>query len=199
MKPFYTLNLPDIVKEVQAIYSTVILRKARGGEPIMRTEGITGYDDPINGGVPELVSLRKKYPFLDRHILSFNLRPNFIVLPHIDGHPGHGRIGQRAVSLNIPISGCNDSAPTQFYSNLEEDFYLEKRFDVRVIKPGVELVKTCSYNLTTLPILVNPQVPHSIDNSKNLERRISVSWTLDLSFTWETAVEYFSQRNLLLP
>lgn len=198
MKPYYFLNMPELVEDIRRIYPTEIAVRATGGEDIMRKEGIMGYDDPVENGSAAFNELRASYPFLDRHVLTFNLRPNFRVLPHLDGHPNHGRIKQRPVSINIPISGCCDLAPTEFYDNPEDDFYLEKRFDVRVVKPGVELRKIDEYFLTDLPVLMNPQIPHSVDNTRNFQHRISVSWTLDLSFSWESAVAYFNERNLLM-
>lgn len=196
MLPFQEIIFPELVKDVQEIFWDHI--DPIGFQPLhtMRKEGIIGMEQPDipTDEFSEIARLREKYPFLDRHMLLFKLRPGFATEIHIDGHPENGRIKQRNVSINIPISGCNDLGITEFYSNPEEDFYLEKRFNVRVLKKENTPIKILEYALKENPILVNPQVPHRVSNLLNTEYRVTVSWTLDLSWSWEDAVKYFSNK-----
>lgn len=196
MTPFYELIFPELVKDVQEIYWEHIDPLAGMRLPTMRNEGILGLEQPIavTDEFKEIVRIREKYPFLDRHMLLFKLRPGFTTEIHTDGHPNFGRVKQRQVSINIPISGCNELGITEFYSNSEDDFYLEPRFNTLVIKKECIPVKTLEYSVKENPFLTCPQIPHRINNSLNKEYRITVSWTLDLSWSWENAVEYFSDK-----
>jgi hypothetical protein len=196
MIPFRELNFPELVKDVREIYWDHIEPLAGQRLPTMRKEGILGLEQPVvaTDEFKEIARIRKKYPFLDRHMLLFKLRPDFATEIHIDGHPDHGRIKQREVSINIPISGCNELGITEFYSNSEDDFYLEQRFNVRVMKKECTPVKILEYAVKENPFLTCPQIPHRINNALNTEYRITVSWTLDLSWSWEDAVEYFSDK-----
>jgi hypothetical protein len=196
MIPFQEIVFPELVKDVREIFWDHI--DPLGFQPLstMRKEGIIGLEQPsiLTDDFKEIDQLRKKYPFLDRHMLLFKLRPGFSTEIHMDGHPDNGRIKQRDVSINIPISGCNESGITEFYGNPEDDFYLEKRFNVRVLKKENTPNKIFEYSLKENPILVNPQVPHRINNLLNTEYRITVSWTIDLSWSWEDTLKYFSNR-----
>lgn len=196
MTPFRELVFPELVKDVREIYWNHIV--PLGVQPLatMRKEGIIAIEQPVipTTEFEEIAKIRKKYPFLDRHMLLFKLRPEFATEIHIDGYPENGRIKQRMVSINIPISGCNELGITEFYNNLEDDFYLEQRFNVRVLKKECAPVKTLEYSVKENPFLTCPQIPHRINNILNTEYRITVSWTLDLSWSWEDAVEYFSDK-----
>lgn len=197
---FHELNFSELVNDVREIYWDHI--DPLGFQPLatMRKEGIIAIEQPIipTTEFEEIAKIRKKYPFLDRHMLLFKLRPGFATEIHLDGHLKNGRIKQRMVSINIPISGCNELGITEFYSNLEDDFYLEQRFNVRVLKKECAPVKTLEYTVKENPFLTCPQIPHRINNILNTEYRITVSWTLDLSWSWEDAVEYFSDKIMRL-
>jgi hypothetical protein len=196
MLPFREIFFPDLVKDVQGIFWKHIDSLGFQPLPIMRREGIIGMEQPLTfqENWKEIAHIREKYSFLDRHMLLFKLQPGFATEIHLDGHPRNGRIKQRAVSINIPISGCNDLGITEFYNNSKEDFYLEERFNVRVMKKEIVPIKTYQYALKENPILINPQYPHRVNNIENNVYRISVSWTLDLSWSWEDALNNFSDK-----
>jgi hypothetical protein len=194
--PFREIYFPELVTDVRKIFWEHIDPLAFQPLPAMRKEGIIGFEQPERypDQYKQIAEIREKYPFLDRHMLLFKLRPGFATDIHLDGHPENGRVGQRNVSINIPISGCNETGLTEFYDNPEEDLYLEKRFNVRVMKKDIIPNKTLEYALKENPFLVNPQYPHRVNNINNSEYRITVSWTIDLDWTWDYAQEYFSNK-----
>jgi hypothetical protein len=194
MLPFQEIIFPELVRDVQNIYHEHIDRIEFQPLPIMKKEGIIGVGIKDTIEFTEINRLRNKYPFLDKHFLIFKLRPGFATEIHLDGHPEVSYIKQRPLSINIPISGCNKNGITEFYSNSEDDFYMEKRFNVRVTKPGIVPSKTVEYALLENPIIANTQVPHRVNNLNNTEYRITVSWTTDLSWDWNAALEYFKER-----
>jgi hypothetical protein len=188
---FKEIVFPELVNDVQEIFWDHIDKIGIQNLPTMKKEGIFGLDEVDHPSFKPISLLRKKYIFLDTNMLIFKLRPGFATEIHLDGHPNNGRIKQRPVSINIPISGCNKNGVTEFYSNPEADFYLEERFNVRVIKKDVSPIKTYEYSLLDNPIVTNPQVPHRINNINNTEHRITVSWTIDLSWSWDDTIRYF--------
>lgn len=198
MKPFFRLDIPELTEGVKNISDSIA---AVGEQPleIMKGAGIIGVTLPKhteNKNFASIWELKKKFFFLDTHFLKFTLTPGFSTLVHIDGYDGLPRIGKRTASLNIPIRGCNNSAPTEFYSNPESDFYFNSLYGVRVIKPDVELQKSDEYFLDDkFPVLMNPQVPHRVNNSNNPETRTTVSWTInvELGLTWEETVHVLSK------
>jgi hypothetical protein len=190
---FKEIVFPELISDVQEIFWDHIDKLGSQNKTIMKTEGIFGVNEINHPAFKPISLLRKKYIFLDPNMLIFKLRPGFATEIHLDGHPDNGRIKQRPVSINIPISGCNKNGITEFYSNSESDFYLEKRFNVRVLKKGVSPIKTYEYSLLDNPIITNPQVPHRINNIDNTEYRITVSWTIDLSWSWDDTIRYFSK------
>jgi hypothetical protein len=191
---FKEIVFPELVNDVREIFWNHIDKLGFQDKPIMKSEGIFGVNDIDHPAFRPISLLRKKYTFLDPNMLVFKLRPDFATQIHMDGHPNNGRIKQRPVSINIPISGCNKYGITEFYSNSETDFYLEERFNVRVLKTDVAPIKTYDYALLDNPIITNPQVPHRINNIANPEHRITVSWTVNISWTWEDTMKYFQNK-----
>jgi hypothetical protein len=188
---FKEIVFPELVNDVREIFWDHIDNLGTQNLPTMKKEGIYSLNELAHPAFKPISLLRKKYIFLDPNMLIFKLRPGFATEIHLDGHPNNGRIKQRPISINIPISGCNKNGVTEFYSNPESDFYLEERFNVRVIKKDVSPIKTYEYSLLDNPIVTNPQVPHRINNINNTEHRITVSWTIDLSWTWDDTIRYF--------
>jgi hypothetical protein len=191
---FKEIVFPELVNDVREIFWDHIDNLGTQDLPTMKKEGIYSLNELDHPAFKPISLLRKKYIFLDPNMLIFKLRPGFATEIHLDGHPNNGRIKQRPISINIPISGCNKNGITEFYSNPESDFYLEERFNVRVIKKDVSPIKTFEYSLLDNPIVTNPQVPHRINNIENSEHRITVSWTIDLSWTWEDTINYFENN-----
>lgn len=188
---FKEIVFPELVNDVQEIFWDHIDNLGTQNLPTMKKEGIYSLNELPHPAFKSISLLRKKYIFLDPNMLIFKLRPGFATEIHLDGHPNNGRIKQRPISINIPISGCNKNGITEFYSNPESDFYLEERFNVRVIKKDVSPIKAFEYSLLDNPIVTNPQIPHRINNINNTEHRITVSWTIDLSWTWDDTIRYF--------
>lgn len=188
---FKEIVFPELVNDVREIFWDHIDNLGTQNLPTMKKEGIYSLNELSHPAFKPISLLRKKYIFLDPNMLIFKLRPGFATEIHLDGHPNNGRIKQRPISINIPISGCNKNGITEFYSNPESDFYLEERFNVRVIKKDVSPIKAFEYSLLDNPIVTNPQIPHRINNINNTEHRITVSWTIDLSWTWDDTIRYF--------
>lgn len=135
---------------------------------------------------------QEKFPFLSKHIFVFDLPPGFATPIHLDdGPPERERInGKRLLSINIPIQGCDELCPTEFF-NIDPKFLVFIReANITGVFPGAPTELVDQYVLKDCPILVNTQVPHRVNNSNNTKNRTSVSWTIKDSWSWDEVINY---------
>jgi hypothetical protein len=193
--PFSEVDMPELVAKTKEIFWEHIYGKSESNKAAMKSEGILSLllrDIPEHAVVNEL---RKDYPFLSKHLYLFNMRPGFVTLVHLDGYP-EGVVGQRPMSINIPIRGCTDLCTTEFFDMGEDEFYVELRFGTRVPKPNIELPPVmASYCLQqNKPMIIDTQVPHRVNNLINTEYRTSVSWTITPGWTLEKILDFVKNK-----
>lgn len=193
MNTFLEIHYPELVSDVKDIYWEHIHPiglKAQGN--YIKSVLIKNNDIEYEA----LSSIVKKYNFLSRHLLLIKLDPNFSTPVHLDGAE-EGR--RRAVSFNIPISGCNGECVTEFYNNVEDDFIKDVPKATRWLKDGVSAgLKIGEYRLTENPIMICPQTPHRVNNLEGDSVRLTVSWTLRLDWNFNQAAEYFKLQNRII-
>ena len=197
MIPFQEIVFPELVKDVQDIFWDHIFTVAHSTLPSMQNNGVHSCFIKDEPKYVELIRVAEKYPFLSRDLYIFNLAPKFVTKIHLDGHPNHN-VGQRHLGINIPIRGCTEKCITEIYNFPESDFYVEPKYNVRVLKPGIEdslPPPALSYCLTDKIVMLNPQVPHRVNNLNNDEIRTSVSWTVKANWTLDDILNYVSANN----
>ena len=190
--PFLEVNLPELVTDIQTEFHK--LNNFQNYEDfgykfmfLYNTETDIRYTDAQLNDIQRLLD---KYPFLNPHTLIFAIKPNWPSILHRDRTDSNGN---RAVSINIPISGCSSDWKTDFVNLPDEDMYWAPEKNAFLPKPGVTIPKKfAEYSLTDKPIIVHTQIPHRITNYGSDKTRVSLSWTTKFR-TWESAVEFFSQ------
>lgn len=192
MDTFAEIYYPEIVNKVQNIYWSCIhpIGEKTHGHYIKSI-----FIDRFHPDHEELRKLYKLYDFLSPHFLLINLDPYYCTPIHLDG----AEIGkQRQISFNIPIQGCNDDCITEFFDIKENHFWKDNKSATRWLNEGQSGPKIAEYRLLKNPIMVCPQTPHRVNNSLGSERRITISWTLKLDWTFQNALEFFKSQGRLI-
>ena len=189
-KLFKEIYYPELVNDVQEIYwehiDTLGLPLGNINKPLR----YISFFEP-HPKFKKIQMLREKYKFLSPHLLLFKLPPNFSTEIHLDGIiPGK----MREISCNIPIKGCTTDCVTEFYDASVEDFWLDPITNTRWLISGKTPNKISEYSLTTNPILTNPQISHRVNNLLGTGVRISISWTIDPTLSWEYLCKYFDEQ-----
>lgn len=201
MENYIKLNYLDLIQDVQNIYWEHIIPIARYSvkdqlvykryvRPGFQVSSV--FISEENRHDP-LYKIFRKYNFLSQHLLVIAVDPGAISPIHIDGGEK-----KRPLSISIPIQGCDLNCTTEFFSMEEENFWLCQHTATRWKKEGVETPKVDEYRLTDYPILMNPQVPHRVNNLEGKTQRLTVNWTARLDWRFENAVEYFKLQNKII-
>jgi len=137
-----------------------------------------------------MVRLQAKYPFLSKHIFVFDMPPGISTPIHLDnGPPERERInGKRLLSINIPISGCDELCPTEFFEVDPKHLVFLRDANITGVVPGAPIKLVDQYVLKDCPILVNTQTPHRVNNKDNNKNRTSVSWTIKDTWSWDEVI-----------
>jgi|688.fasta_scaffold240852_3 hypothetical protein len=115
---------------------------------------------------PYLISVRKKYPFLNR---MYNIYPT----PANHKTPIH-ICPERGCAINIPIEYTEDSH-TVFYKITGEQNLIRNQERIYDVIPG-EVVELFRYTLDR-PTLMNTKIPHGVFTGP-LRTRIIMSWSI---------------------
>lgn len=186
--PFLKLDMPDLMADIKQEVDKLL--------NIQRVDNFGGYkairfyhpDEEFR----QFDKLLVKYPFLFPHTLLFQLTPLDYQVIHRDNLPNPDS-AVRTVSLNIPISGCNDTWVTEFFDIPKEDMFWSDKANAFVPKKEIgPLKKLTEYTLKENPVLVHTQIPHRIQDTNATAPRVSLSWTTQFT-TWESALEFFSK------
>jgi hypothetical protein len=204
MKNYIEVDFPDLVTDVKDIYWNHILPIGRFS---VVDEKVTGrYVRPgfqvssvfIDEKLPAHQPLRlllNKYTFLARHLLIISVDPRAISPIHLDG-ADLGR--RRPISCGIPIIGCDTNCKTEFFDIPPDGFWLCDSTKTRWVKENIETPKIDEYTLTDNPIIMNPQIPHRVNNLTGTVHRLTVNWTVNTSWKFNNAVDYFQSVNKIL-
>jgi hypothetical protein len=123
---------------------------------------------------PYLTSIRQQIPMLTPIWNFYKLEPYAMIPVHVDA--------QRNCALNIPLQGT-DQSKTSFYNSIgPENFVYDSTKILHWAKH--DLAKVFEFNLTQ-PTLIKNNVPHGVINGPH--RRIILSWSITLDFTFEQA------------
>ena len=189
MEYFRELVLPSLVTDVQAIFWEYLFPHGIWNRnQTLKNLGIS-YDNPDN---KQILLILNKYPFLHNHMLIFTLPPKFTTHIHMDGLGDKNR--PRNYSCNIPIEGCNNNCITEFFDADQSKFLADVSGTTRWHNPIEPTEKVAEYILINNPILTNTQFPHRVNNSNNLDKRISVSWTVKNDWTWDQITNYIAEN-----
>jgi hypothetical protein len=134
-----------------------------------------------------------KYDFLMGYVLIWELGPGKSIRAHKDGPLSIEQGNPRLIGLNVPVSGCNESCVTSFYNVDPQDEYVDMAARSRFVKINSPRTKIDEYRLVDKPVLIDTQIFHDLDNTKNSEKRVAISWTTTFK-TLEEAVKYFNEQ-----
>jgi len=175
MQTFKEINLPSLTERVQEIFWDNI--NPFLSRPFDHLE--LSRDNPGHTKMYEVIS---EYPFLGEHMVIFKMPCNFMTAIHVDGFKERQI---RTISCNIPIQGCSPECLTEFFEINSNDLFEDHQEHTRLLKPNATAVKIGEYSLDYLPVLVNTQTAHRVNNTSNTDVRISVSWSVHPDWTFE--------------
>lgn len=129
---------------------------------------------------PYMSSIKERYPLLS-DVYNIYPLPSYSEIPlHIDS--------SRSCAFNIPISGTENTY-TVFYKEAET---LKLEYDEKRIYNLVRSqVKEVFRNTLLRPLLINNTTPHKVINNKST-MRLSLSWSLSTTVTFQQAIECFN-------
>lgn len=179
-------NALDLAKAVQEIYWEKIepIRVKTFISSVLKVDDSEKFDF--------MVKLQESYPFLSKHLFVFDMTPGLATPIHLDNGPvERERInGKRLLSINIPIQGCDDLCPTEFFEVAAEHLIFLRDANITGVRPGAPTKLVDQYVLKDCPILVNTQTPHRVNNQANDKNRVSVSWTIKDTWSWDEVINY---------
>lgn len=187
--PYKELTLPSLVKDVQAVFWEHI--DPHGLPPYpnrpLRAFRVSSTDSKHQA----IRDLMVKYPFLDDHLLLFKLAAKTATGIHLDGL---GDKVQRGSSCNIPVEGCTEKSPTEFFEINPNDLFHDRINTTRFLKPNSTAKKIYEYSMTDSPVLCNTQMAHRVNNEQGNDVRVSVSWTIRRGWTWDKISEFIAMN-----
>ena len=190
MTPYFILeNQPELLKDIQGCYEYLCtLYKDLHPDEALKTA-------VLKAGMKEREPLQHmfdKYEFLMGYVLIWELGAGKSIRAHKDGPLSVEQGNPRRVGLNVPIKGCNPSCVTSFYEVEPQYEYVDIEARSRFIKDNSPIKKIAEYRLVDKPILIDTQIFHDLDNTRNHEKRVAISWTTKFD-TLQDAVNYFSK------
>lgn len=190
MRPFFVLkNQKELTTDIQSCYNYICsIQKSMHPDDALKTA-------VFKNGSKEREPLEwifNKYNFLMGYVLVWELPAGNSIRAHRDGPLTLEQGNPRKIALNVPVSGCNESCVTSFYDVDEKYVYVDQEARSRFIKTGSPVKKIDEYRLLDEPIVLDTQIFHDLDNTKNFEKRISISWTTTFDNLKE-CLEYFSK------
>jgi hypothetical protein len=145
----------------------------------------------LNSNTNELLNLQNTFDFLSDNLLIFTQPPRSSSFIHVDNKPG---VRGRQFAFNVGIKGMTLDNFTEFFQPKIKDEFIVTSGDKdptmgTLIFSESDCDRIDEYHLMDNPILINTQVPHRVNNTKNSTIRISVSWTINPELSWEQVVE----------
>lgn len=166
-------------------------------EVFNRTKVVRSVENLYNSPELEFFNrIQEKYPFLSMHMFIFELPAGFATPIHVDEGPEEReRInGKRVFSINVPIKGCGKLCTTEFFEVDPKDLLFVRSANTIVPRPGAPIKLFDQYVLEDCPIIIDTQIPHRVNNIKGIESRLSVSWTIKDSWSWDAVVNYLETK-----
>jgi len=154
----------------------LVLSWAKKNKELKRHQRLVEEDTYLN-------SIKEKFPLLSSIWNYYDIFPFSVLEPHIDA--------KRYCALNIPIRGTAGST-TSFYKLKGES---KLRYDNDRVLNWVDsdIEKVYEFELTK-PTLIKNDIPHSVVNGPT--RRIILSWSISIDYTFEEAKKIFKDLPL---
>jgi len=173
MDYIHPVNLDIDIEQIRVIIESEILR--------LQPEGMLFHQRLVKNN-EYLQEIQKKYSILGDIYNIYYLGANKKIEPHIDS--------DRSVALNIPVRGTENTYTIFYKSKNNIDTEYRSRFIYDAV--GQEEIAEDFRFCLNRPTLINTSGVHGVDNPNN-RARIIFSWSVLPRYSFEDAVEFFTQ------
>ena len=175
---------------------------------IWSRKDVNHFWDPVT---PAILAIRDQLEFFKdlsdadikiAHVNIFVCKPNQLGGLHIDGLFSDGSF--RHASINLPLSGCNDSyirwTRTNQYPVGPVDFRNESN---RAVHPGLREAEDCrNWDMIDVlhfnkPTLIKTDTWHAVDNRLNSNHRVALAFRFGPNLYFEEVYEKFYKLGLV--
>lgn len=168
------VKIPSLVKEIKDIFPYIdILADKFNTNKFLNTARAISFRNSTDKKYEPFFKIAKKYPFLNSFFRIFKINPGESNSIHVDGLT-QSEMGD--YTINLPISGCSNFCPTEFFKVSPENILPDLFRKTRIVDEK-NAVKIDEYFLLENPFLCSHQIPHRVKNDSNVIR-ISISWAI---------------------